>query len=371
MDMYIYQQKDWPHFIWDQKAISDLLTPLRYQQGRLIGGMTSIGFQLREETILQTLTQDVVKSSEIEGEILDHSLVRSSIARHLGMEIGGLSAVDRHIDGVVEMILDATQKFDQPLNKERLLSWHASLFPTGRSGFTKIRVGEWRHGPVQVVSGRGGNEKVHFEAPKAEKVDREMAFFLRWLDQENGMDLILKAAVAHFWFVTIHPFDDGNGRIGRAIADLVLARSEKNSHRFYSLSAQIQKERKDYYAILEQTQKGILDITPWIEWFLSCLGRSIENAISIFDKIMEKEKFWGSIQHISLNDRQRKVINLMLDGFDGKLTSSKWAKINKCSQDTAYRDILDLVNAGILIKHDRGRNTSYSFINKNLENYIR
>lgn len=362
--MYIYEHESWPNFFWDKENIVYLLNQLRYQQGCLIGGMESMGFQLREETILQTLTQDVIKSSEIEGEILDQSLVRSSVARHLGMEVGGLDIIDRNIDGVVEMILDATQKFDQPLSKERLLDWHASLFPTGRSGFTKIRVGAWRMGPVQVVSGRMGKEIIHFEAPSADRVDQEMTIFLHWLNTENRIDSLLKAALAHLWFVTIHPFDDGNGRIGRAIADLLLARSENSSHRFYSLSAQIQKERKGYYAILEQTQKGSLNVTPWIDWFANCLKRAIENATSILKQIGYKARFWEALTTVSLNERQRKMINLLLDeDFQGKLTSLKWAKLTKCSQDSAYRDILDLIEKDILIKNlEGGRSTSYSLV---------
>ncbi len=361
--MYIHELENWPNFLWDQENLSDLLIQLRHQQGRLIGGMESIGFHARDETVLQVLTQEVVKSSEIEGEILDQSLVRSSIARHLGIDIAALDIVDRNIDGVVEMMLDATQNFDQPLTKERLLNWHASLFPSGRSGFTKIKVGAWRTGLVQVVSGQMGKETIHFEAPLAPRVDHEMDLFLDWLNNETTIDLVLKAAIAHLWFVTIHPFDDGNGRIGRAIADLMLARSENNPRRFYSLSAQIQIERKNYYAILEQTQKGTLDITLWLEWFFNCLGRAIKDAFSTLDTILHKAQFWEALAEISLNERQKKIINRMLDGFDGKLTSSKWAKMTKCSQDTAYRDILDLIDQGILTKNpEGGRSTSYSLV---------
>ncbi len=364
--MYIYQQENWPDFQWDKERLTTLLIQLRHQQGCLIGGMESIGFQLRDETVLQTLTQDVVKSSEIEGEILDQSLVRSSIARHLGMERAALDVVDRNIEGVVEVILDATQKFDQPLTKERLLNWHATLFPNGRSGFMKINVGAWRTGSVQVVSGQMGRETLHFEALSADLVDFEMERFLNWLNSETTMDPVLMAALAHLWFVTIHPFDDGNGRIGRAIVDLMLARSEKSSHRFYSLSAQIQIERKMYYVILEQTQKGELDITSWMEWFFGCLGRAVENALSTLDVIIEKARFWEVLKEVSLNDRQRKIINRLLDGFDGKLTSSKWAKMTKCSQDTAYRDILNLIDQGILVKNaEGGRSTSYSLVMPN------
>jgi Fic family protein len=359
--MYIHELENWPHFSWNQENLSDLLIQLRYQQGRLIGRMESVGFYTQDEVTLQILTQDVVKSSEIEGEILDPSLVRSSIARHLGMDIAALDPIHRNIDGVVEMVLDATQKFDHPLTKERLFNWHSSLFPAGRSGFAKIKVGTWRTGKVQVVSGWMGKETVHFEAPSADKVDAEMDLFLHWINTETSIDLVLKAALAHLWFVTIHPFDDGNGRIGRAIADLILARSENSCQRFYSLSAQIQIERKNYYAILEQTQKGTLDITPWIKWFFSCLERAIEKALSTLDAVLYKAQFWEAITEISLNERQRKILNLLLDGFKGNLTSSKWAKIAKCSQDTAYRDILELIKLEILLKNpEGGRNTSYS-----------
>lgn len=363
--MYIYELENWPNFLWDQKDLSDLLIHLRYQQGRLTGGMESIGFHARDETALQVLTQEVVKSSEIEGEILDQSLVRSSVARHLGMDIAALNIVDKNIDGVVEMVLDATQNFDQPLTKERLLGWHASLFPNGYNDFAKIRVGAWRTGLVQVVSGQMGKETIHFEAPPAKQVDHEMELFLDWLNNETVIDPVLKAAVAHLWFVTIHPFDDGNGRIGRAIADLMLARSENSSRRFYSLSAQIQIERKSYYAILEQTQKGTLDITSWIEWFFNCLIRAIKNASSTLNIILHKAQFWETLAEIPLNERQKKIINRMLDGFNGKLTSSKWAKMTKCSQDTAYRDILDLIDKEILTKNSEGgRNTSYSLVHR-------
>lgn len=364
--MYIYNRKKWPQFLWDHQHLTDSLIQLRHQQGRLIGGMESIGFHLCEDTILQTLTQDVIKTSEIEGEILDQTLVRSSVARQLGMDIAALDVRDKNVDGVVEMILDATQQFDQMLTKERLLKWHKSLFPNV-SSYKKIRVGDWRTGTVQVISGQMGKETLHFEAPSAECVEHEMTLFLDWLNHETEMDLVLKAAVAHLWFVTIHPFDDGNGRIGRAIADMLLARSEKSSRRFYSLSAQIQRERKNYYAILEQTQNGTLDITPWIKWFFDCLGRAIENGLSALETIVHKAQFWESIAEFSLNERQRKMINLLLDGFNGKLTSSKWAKITKCSQDTAYRDIIDLINRGILVKSSEGgRNTSYSLVTSRL-----
>lgn len=359
--MYIHELKGWPNFLWDQERVSSMLIHLRYQQGRLMGAMNSIGFYERNNATVQALTQDVVKSSEIEGEILDQSLVRSSVARHLGIDIGALDVADRRIDGVVEMLLDATEKFDQPLSKKRLLHWHTLLFPNGRSGFARIKVGAWRKDPVQVISGRMDKEIVHFEGPSADRVEHECKLFLNWINSETTIDPVLKAAIAHLWFVTIHPFDDGNGRIGRAIADLLLARSEKSSYRFYSLSAQIQRERKSYYAILEKTQKGPLDITPWIEWFFDCLGGAIDRALSTLNTILDKKSFWESLRDIPLNERQKKIIDRLLGGFQGPLTSSKWAKIAKCSQDTAYRDILDLLNRGILIKDPKGgRSTSYS-----------
>jgi Fic family protein len=362
--MYIHELADWPTFRWNKETILEQLIPIRHQQGLLIGKMKSLGFNLQQEAILQTLTQDVVKSSEIEGELLDTSLVRSSIARRLGMDIAGLDKFDRNIEGVVEMILDATHNYNVPINKDRLFAWHSALFPTGRSGLSKITVGQWRKGPMQVVSGHFGKENIHFEAPTPEKVDHEMDVFLNWLNDTLTIDPIIKAGISHLWFVTIHPFDDGNGRIGRAIIDYMLAQSEQSSQRFYSLSAQIQQERKAYYTILEQTQKGDLEITVWLEWFINCLGRGIEKANSTLSAVLFKAQFWQAINKFQLNERQKKIINLLLDGFEGKLTSLKFAKIAKCSQDTAYRDILELLNFGILIKNAAGgRSTSYSLQN--------
>lgn len=359
--MYIHELPNWPHFSWNQYRIAELLVQARHQQGRLTGGMESIGFHFLEQTILQALTQDVVKSSEIEGEILDPSQVRSSVARQLGMEHAALSPPDRHIDGVVKMVVDATQNFDTPLTKERLFNWHEALFPEGRSGWKKLTVGAWRKGPVYVVSGQVGKENIHFEAPLAGRIDGEMESFLKWINEEHSTDLVLKAALAHLWFVTIHPFDDGNGRIGRAIVDLLLARSEKSTHRFYSFSQQIQAERKRYYTILEQTQRGTLDVTSWIEWFLGCLERAIQEAFGVLEIVLGKARFWEMVANVALNERQRKVINRLLDGFEGKLTSSKWAKIAKCSQDTAHRDIIDLIEKGILVKNTGGgRSSSYA-----------
>ena len=326
--------------------------------------MQALGFSLRQEAILATLTQDVLKSSEIEGEILDREQVRSSIARRLGIEAGALLAIDRNVEGVVEMILDATQKFKEPLTDERLFGWHASLFPTGRSGMTRIIIGAWRNGksgPMQVVSGAYGRERVHFEAPDAGRLDDEMKAFLDWFNNENEIEPVLKAAVAHVWFVTIHPFDDGNGRIARAIADMSLARSEDSAQRFYSMSAQIRLERNEYYNILEKTQKAPdLDITAWMEWFLQCLDRAIRGAEETLSDVFSKAEFWKRHAAERFNERQRDMINRLLDGFEGKLTSSKWAIIEKCSPDTALRDISQLIEMGVLTKDEaRGRSTSY------------
>ena len=326
--------------------------------------MEALGFHLRQEAVLQTLTTDVLKSSEIEGEKLEAEQVRSSIARRLGMDIGALKAADRHVEGVVEMTLDATRHFEQSLTAERLFAWHASLFPAGRSGMTKIRAGAWRDdgtGPMQVVSGPFGKERVHYEAPNADRLDAEMGAFLAWFEGQQKMDAVLKAGLAHLWFVTIHPFDDGNGRIARAIADMALARSENSSQRFYSMSAQIRQERNGYYDILESTQKGTLDITPWMDWFLGCLGSAIDGARDNLGTVLAKARFWDRTKDVTLNERQRVVINRLLDGFEGKLTTSKYGALAKCSQDTAYRDILALIAQGTVVQNpEGGRSTSYS-----------
>jgi Fic family protein len=365
---YIHDQKKWPEIEWDHKRLVDLLASVRHRQGRLIGRMEGLGFQLRSEAILQTLTTDVIKSSEIEGEQLDPKQVRSSLARRLGLETAGLKKTDRNVEGVVEMMLDATQKYNSPLTQDRLFAWHAALFPTGRSGISKIRVAKWRddkEGPMQVVSGPMGRQRVHFEAPEASRLNQEMRLFLAWFAEKQPLDPVLKAAVAHLWFVTIHPFDDGNGRMARAIADMALASSENSPQRFYSMSAQISLERNAYYDILEATQKGGLDITPWLEWFLGCLGRAFDGAEAILSSVLEKAHFWEINSAKSLNERQRKMINRLLDGFEGKLTSSKWAALTKCSQDSASRDIEDLVKSGILKKNPGGgRSTSYSLTKK-------
>ncbi|GMR18421.1 MAG: Fic family protein [Gammaproteobacteria bacterium] len=364
--MYLWEQSGWPAFTWDERSLAKTLAHVSKEQGRLLGKMEALGFDLRSEAHLRTLTEDVVKSSEIEGEMLAPDQVRSSIARRLGLDVGGLVPADRNVEGVVEMMLDATGNYAEALTEERLFAWHASLFPTGRSGMSKIRVGSWRDdssGPMQVVSGPVGREKVHYEAPPAERLPDEMAKFLRWLEQPGDIDPLLIAGLAHLWFVTVHPFDDGNGRIARAIADMALARSEKTGQRFYSMSAQIRREQKGYYNILEQTQKKELDVTRWQDWFLTCLLRAIEGAQGTLAAVLGKARFWERFAKQPLNERQIKVLNRLLDGFEGKLTTSKWAKLARCSQDTAYRDILDLIDRGALQKDaGGGRSTSYSLI---------
>ena len=361
--IYIYEHKEWPAFTWDNEAILPQLGKVRNLQGRLIGKMQALGFSLRKEAVLETLTQDVLKSTEIEGEFLNPEQVRSSIARRLGMNISGLVPSDRHVDGIVAMMLDATQKYNKPLTKDRLFDWHAALFPTGRSGMYKIIVGNWRNdstGPMQVVSGAMGKERLHFQAPSAKIVGQEMQKFMKWFNAKDYEDPVLKAAVAHLWFITIHPFEDGNGRIARAIADMQLARADESNQRFYSMSAQIRKERNKYYNLLEKTQKGTLDITEWLQWFLDCLHSALVATENILAKVLEKAHFWEKHAAVILNERQRIMINKLLDGFEGNLTSSKWSKINKCSTDTALRDIQDLMNKDILIKDPAGgRSTNY------------
>jgi Fic family protein len=367
--MYIHELDDWPRFHWSAETIAAPLASVRDRQSRLIRHMEVLGFNLQQEAVLQTLTADVLKSSEIEGEKLDAAQVRSSIARRLGMDIGALKPADRNVEGIVEMMLDATRHYDRPLIAERLFAWHASLFPTGRSGMTAIKVGGWRDdksGPMQVVSGPLGKEHVHFEAPKAERLDGEMRSFLKWFEGDKPIDQVLAAGLAHLWFVTVHPFDDGNGRIARAIADMALARSEHSPQRFYSMSAQIRQERNAYYDILEHTQKGTLeitpmDVTPWMVWFLGCLGRAIDGAREALSTVLEKARFWDRIKDVKLNHRQRLVINRLLDEFKGQLTTSKYAALAKCSQDTAHRDILELIEHRVLVQNPKGgRSTSYS-----------
>ena len=363
MKVYIHEKENWTDFTWDNKKVMLKLGEARNQQGRLLGKMESLGFDLQNEALLNTLTLDVIKSSEIEGEFLDVEQVRSSIARRLGIDYAGAVESERHVDGIVEMMLDATQRYDVPLTKDRLFGWHAALFPSGWSNLLKITVADWRKdttGPMQVVSGPMGKEKVHYQAPGSDRIESEMTRFLDWFETEQEIDLVLKAAIAHFWFVTIHPFDDGNGRITRAITDMTLARSDKSTRRFYSMSAQIRVERKQYYEKLEKTQKGNSDITEWILWFLQCLINAIDSTEETLSKILHKAEFWKNHSTTILNDRQQKIINRLLDGFDGKLTTSKWAKINKCSQDTALRDIQDLIKKDILQKEaSGGRSTNY------------
>lgn len=363
MATYIHQLPKWPTFTWEEESLHPVLLRLRLQQGKLLGKMESLGFELKSEANLETLTQDVIKSSEIEGEVLDEQQVRSSIARKLGMDVVGLIPSERHVDGVVEMMLDATQNYKAELTKDRLFGWHAALFPTGFSGMSKIEVGIWRKNalddPMQVVSGALGKLKIHYEAPAAELIERQMEFFLTWFNKP-GLDKLLKAAIAHFWFVTIHPFEDGNGRIARAIADMQLAKADETTFRFYSMSAQIRKERNEYYFILEQTQKGSLDITIWLQWFLGCLERAYETTETTLQSVLAKAEFWKKNATIILNKRQLMIINKLLDGFDGKLNTSKYAKITKCSRDTALRDVTDLMEKNILTKEEgQGKNTTY------------
>ena len=363
---YIHELTEWPKFTWNHEKLAPKLADVRHRQGRLVGRMEGLGFTVRNEAVLETLTLDVLKSSEIEGEILNPEQVRSSIARRLGMEIAGAVAVDRNVEGVVEMMLDATQNFDKPLTTERLFGWHASLFPTGYSGMHKIIVGDWRsdaNGPMQVVSGPMGKEKVHSQAPPAPRLKVEMTRFVTWANRKDGTDPVLRSALAHLWFVTIHPFDDGNGRIARAIADWALARSEESSQRFYSMSSQIRAERQAYYDILETTQQSDLDITDWMAWFLDCLGRAISGTELTLAAVFRKTRFWEKIAGQTINARQKLMLNKLLDGFEGKLTSTKWATIAKCSQDTAQRDIQGLIDQGMLVKDAAGgRSTSYSLV---------
>ena len=366
MAYYIHQYKNWTAFEWDNDELIQVLGEVRNQQGKLVGKLEVLGFDLKEEANLMTLTEDVIKTSEIEGEILDKDQVRSSIARRLGIDIQGLIPSDRNVDGVVEMMIDATKNAYESLTEDRLFGWHNLLFPTGRSGMYKIQVGNWRkdtEGAMQVVSGAFGREKVHYEAPSSERVPYEMQQFLEWFNQENDLDSVLKSAVAHLWFVTIHPFDDGNGRIARTIADLQLTRSDGSNQRFYSMSSQIRKNRNSYYEILEETQKGDQDITKWMKWYCENLLVAIEDADIVLQKVLVKHNFWQSNKDVALNERQIKILNMLLDNFEGSLNSKKWALINKVSTDTALRDITDLINKNILQKtNSGGRSTSYELI---------
>lgn len=361
--LYIHEKENWTDFVWDEKQVSLKLAETRNLQGRLLGKMESLGFDLQDEAVLNTLTLEIVKSSEIEGEVLDLEQVRSSIARRLGIVYAGAIESERHIDGIVDMMLDATQRYELPLTKERLFGWHSALFPTGWSNMYRIRVADWRQdttGPMQVISGAMGKEKVHYEAPSSDRIDSEMTILIEWIENDFAIDPVLKAAIAHLWFVTIHPFEDGNGRITRALTEMLLARSDKSIKRFYSMSSQIRLERKEYYEKLEKTQKGDSNITQWILWFLECLTNSFQSTSETMSRILDKADFWKTHSTTILNERQQKMVNRLLDGFTGKLTSSKWGKICKCSQDTALRDIQDLIGKNILQKEaSGGRSTNY------------
>lgn len=362
---YIHQQADWPALHWRQDALIDLLAGVRYQQGRLCGRMEDLGFAVRQEAAQAALTDEVVKSSEIEGEILDPAQVRAAVARRLGLPVGGLKRPARNVEGVVALTLDATLNYADPLTAERLCSWHKGLFPAGRSNLRRITAGNWRDdagGPMQVVTagvvGKAG--KVYFEAPPAAALEREMRNFLDWFNAPPETDPALKAGLAHWWFITIHPFDDGNGRIARAITDMLLARSDGSSQRYYSMSSQIMLEREAYYRVLENTQKGTTDITRWLEWFLACLGRAITDAQANLDEILIRARFWAGLSGITVNPRQRDCINRLRDGFEGKLTRSKWARIGKCSLEEAQRDIAYLIDYGILAAdYASGREPGY------------
>ncbi|MEQ9431139.1 Fic family protein [Thalassospira sp.] len=360
---WIHQHSQWPKFSWNDNALIVALADCRFQQGKLLGKMTALGFDLQQEASLNTLTNDIVKSSEIEGERLNRGEVRSSVARRLGMDMAGMVPTNRNVDGIVEMMLDATQNYREKLTADRLFDWHAALFPTGRSGMHKIATGTWRkdeNGPMQVVSGPFGRETVHFEAPAASMLADEMSIFLDWFENSPPIDPIIKAAIAHFWFVTIHPFDDGNGRIARAIADMALARADNSATRFYSMSTRIEAERHDYYAQLERQQRATPDITEWIGWFISCLNRAIETADTALETVLHKARLWDTANKVGVNARQTVILYRMLDGFKGHMNTSKYAKIAKCSNDTALRDIQALVNAGIFQKNaSGGRSTSY------------
>ena len=364
--MYIHQNKDWPDFYWDTNILIPYVSNVRGLQGRLIGRMEGLGFELREEAVLETLTEDIIKSSEIEGDLLNPEEVRSSVARRLGMDISGLPKASRDVDGVVEMMMDATQNYEDPLTRERLFGWHAALFPTGRSGMYKITVGDWRkdeRGPMQVVSGPIGREKVHYTAPEAKRLDKEMHRFIQWFNSNLDLEPVIKSAIAHLWFVTIHPFDDGNGRIARALGDAQLARADRTNQRFYSMSAEIMNSRKGYYSILESTQKGNLDVTQWLVWYYERLNEALESTDETLSKVLLKAKFWELHKETRLNDRQIKMINILLDDFIGKLHSSKWARMTSVHRDTARRDIQDLIEKGILSDTgEGGRSTNY-FLN--------
>ena len=359
---YIYQNTDWHSFRWCGDKIQNLLLEIKKSQGYLLGKMDSLGFDVKNNALLQILTENIIKSSEIEGQILDKHLVRSSVARRLGIDIGGETPVSRDIEGVVEMMLDATQNYSSQMTKERLIGWHAALFPTGYSGMYKINVGGYRTdelGPMQVISGYTGNEKIHYEAPKAGLIEGEMNELINYINTEKETDFLIQAGIVHLWFVILHPFDDGNGRIARALTDMILARSDDSKFRFYSMSSQIQKNRKSYYEVLEKTQKGSMDITNWLLWFLENLLIAIQSSGEITDKVLQKAEFWQKNSNLVFNERQIKVLNRFMDNFEGNLTTTKWAKMCNCSQDTANLDINDLIDKKILKKTGKGRATHY------------
>ncbi len=359
---YIYENPDWHSFRWCGDKIQKLLFDIKKAQGYLFGKMDSLGFDIKNNALLQVLTENIIKSSEIEGQFLDKHLVRSSVARRLGIDIGGETGVSGDIEGVVEMMLDATQDYSKEMSKERIIGWHASLFPTGYSGMYKINVGNYRIdelGPMQVVSGYTGKEKVHYEAPRAELLEKEMNELISYINTEKETDYLIQAGIVHLWFVILHPFDDGNGRIARALTDMILSRSDDSKFRFYSMSVQIQKNRKNYYEILEKTQKGSMDITNWLVWFLENLLAAIKSSGEITDKVLQKAEFWQKHANTVFNERQIKVLNRFLENFEGNLTTTKWAKMCNCSQDTANLDINDLINKKILNKAGKGRATHY------------
>ena len=362
MPQYIWQSEEWPRFIWDDKELIPLLGRVRNIQGRLLGKMSVIGFSLGEEAVIRIMTADALKTSEIEGEKLNLAQVRSSVARHLGLEIPNMIPSDRNTDGVVEMLIDASQNYTKKMTEKRLFEWHASLF-SAKPSWMKIIIGDWRNdkrGPMQVVSGPIGKETVHYQAPDAAEIPKEMEALLTWINEDRETETVLKAGIAHLWFLTIHPFEDGNGRIARALTDMILARSDESSMRFYSMSAQIQSERENYYQMVEKTQKGTLDITEWLKWFLKSLEQAILSTEDMLKNIFKKAEFWKRHEKTPLNERQRFMINKLMEDFEGKLKTSKWAKMTKCSQDTALRDITDLLEKGILKKEkDGGRSTNY------------
>jgi Fic family protein len=363
MPKYIYEYKNWTNFTWQDSVINSIFGEARLMQGKIIGQMNALGFSAKEEATLTALTMDVVKSSEIEGELLNYAQVRSSIARRLGINTAGLVKSNRNIEGVVEMMLDATQRYNLPLTEKRLFGWHAALFPTGYSGPYEIEVGCYRTGEMQVVSGAMGKEKIHYEAVKPEFVKAEMKKFIAWFNNDNTLDPVIKAAIAHFWFIIIHPFDDGNGRIARALTDMLLARAEGSGDRFYSMSGRILEERKLYYAVLQKVQHSSNDITEWLNWFLHCLKNAMLATESTTQQILRKAEFWRRHENTSINERQRKVLNILFENFTGKLQSSKWAKINKTSTDTALRDIKDLIEKGILRQtQEGGRSVNYELV---------